>query len=185
MLVGMQHLRSPLLNSVMGGVSFLGEEEFYTLLVPMVMWVCEARLGRLLALLMALAFYCTGELAVRHHKLLIFTLSCTGFLKNLLCLPRPPVPPVSPLHHCQDWSLPSHHALLSVNIPWYLWFYLQLHYPDTLGPGQQMSLFLVISLWSFLVMFSRMYLGVHSPADILSGGIIGCLLLAAWLQVSV
>jgi len=31
-------------------------------------------------------------------------------------------------------------------------------------------------------MFSRVYLGVHSPADILTGGIIGCLLLAFWLQ---
>ncbi len=60
MLVGMQGLRSPLLNVVMNGVSFLGEEEFYTLLITVVMWVCEARLGRLLALLMALAFYCTG-----------------------------------------------------------------------------------------------------------------------------
>lgn len=30
-----------------------------------------------------------------------------------------------------------------------------------------------------------MYLGVHSPADILSGGIIGCLILALWLQTSV
>lgn len=27
-----------------------------------------------------------------------------------------------------------------------------------------------------------MYLGVHSPADILTGGIVGCLLLALWLQ---
>lgn len=28
-----------------------------------------------------------------------------------------------------------------------------------------------------------MYLGVHSPADILTGGVIGCLLLAFWLQI--
>lgn len=60
-LVMLQRLRSPALNAAMGGVSFLGEEEFYTLLIPMVMWVYEARLGRLLALLMALAFYCTGK----------------------------------------------------------------------------------------------------------------------------
>lgn len=115
--------------------------------------------------------------------LVICTHICSGSLKNLLCLPRPPVPPVVPLHHCQDWSLPSHHALLSVNIPWYLWFYIQLHYHSTLSSEIHTMLFVSISLWSFLVMFSRMYLGVHSPADILSGGIIGCLLLASWLQV--
>lgn len=32
-------------------------------------------------------------------------------------------------------------------------------------------------------MFSRVYLGVHSPADIVSGGILGCLLLSAFLQI--
>ena len=31
-------------------------------------------------------------------------------------------------------------------------------------------------------MFSRIYLGVHSPADILTGGMLGCLLLAVWLR---
>lgn len=107
-----------------------------------------------------------------------------GFLKNTLCLPRPPVPPVEPLHCCQDWSLPSHHALMAVNIPWYLWFYLQLQQPPSLSGQASAVLFLCVSLWCFLIMFSRMYLGVHSPADILTGGIVGCLLLAVWLQVS-
>lgn len=60
MLLGMQRLRSPLLNHLMTCVSFLGEEEFYTLLVPVLCWVWEARLASLLALLMALAFYCAG-----------------------------------------------------------------------------------------------------------------------------
>jgi hypothetical protein len=67
-----------------------------------------------------------------------------------------------------------------VNIPWFIWFYLQTHCP--LSPAAQLALFAAICLWSFCVMFSRMYLGVHSPADILSGGTVGCLLLAAWLR---
>merc|ERR1711970_306590 len=38
--------------------------------------------------------------------------------------------------------------------------------------------------WSVLVMFSRLYLGVHSPADIVSGGgILGSILLSLFLQV--
>ena len=60
-LLSMQRLRSRPLNLLMGGVSFMGEEEFYTLLVPPIVWVFEARLGRLLALLMTAAFYCTGK----------------------------------------------------------------------------------------------------------------------------
>ena len=36
---------------------------------------------------------------------------------------------------------------------------------------------------SFSVMFSRVYLGVHNPADIVSGGIMGVLILSIYLQV--
>ena len=32
-------------------------------------------------------------------------------------------------------------------------------------------------------MFSRLYLGVHSPADIVTGGILGGLLLSLYLQI--
>ena len=118
--------------------------------------------ARLMVLLMALCFY------------------VTGFLKNLLCLPRPPSPPVTPLQRCQDWSLPSHHAVLNVNIPWFIWFYIDINY--TASTTVKMAVFTLIAIWSFSVMFSRMYLGVHSPADILTGGVIGCGLLATWLQ---
>ncbi len=103
----------------------------------------------------------------------------------MLCLPRPPCPPVAPLHKCQDWSFPSHHAVLSATMPWYLWFYTAFHYSDYIHHTQVgVALFTVIALWSFSVMFSRIYLGVHSPADVLSGGVVGGLLLTVWLQAS-
>lgn len=35
---------------------------------------------------------------------------------------------------------------------------------------------------SVFVMMSRLYLGVHSPADIVVGGIIGCIVLAIWMK---
>lgn len=104
-----------------------------------------------------------------------------GFFKNLLCLPRPPSPPVVPLQRCQDWSLPSHHAVLNVSAPWFIWFYTVFNY--ALSLPVKIIIFSFIATWSFSVMFSRMYLGVHSPADIMSGGVIGCVLLAVWLQV--
>jgi hypothetical protein len=72
--------------------------------------------------------------------------------------------------------------VLSVNVPWYIWAYVSIHYASSLSPSLSTLLFISIALWSFLVMFSRMYLGVHSPADILTGGIIGCVILVLWLQ---
>ena len=112
-----------------------------------------------------------------------YTHTHTGFFKNLLCLPRPPNPPIIPLLRCKDWALPSHHALLSVVVPWYIWCHVILYHGHNTSSLNMAVLFTVVSLWSFCVMFSRMYLGVHSPADILTGGILGCLLLAVWLQV--
>ena len=45
----------------------------------------DARLGRLFGLLMGICFY------------------IAGFLKTLLCLPRPPSPPIVPLENAYDW----------------------------------------------------------------------------------
>lgn len=66
-LLRIQNLRTPLMNKAMGLISFLGEEEFYTILVVVILWVCEARLGRLLSLLMAISFYVTGMLFKLTH----------------------------------------------------------------------------------------------------------------------
>lgn len=41
-----QSLRTPLMNDVMKASSFLGEEEFYMLLVGLVTWIFDAKLGR-------------------------------------------------------------------------------------------------------------------------------------------
>ena len=60
MLLRIQSLRTAPMNKIMGMISFLGEEEFYTLLVVTILWICEARLGRLLSLLMAIGFYTSG-----------------------------------------------------------------------------------------------------------------------------
>ena len=115
-----------------------------------------------MVLLMALCFY------------------ITGFFKNLLCLPRPPSPPVVPLQRCQDWSFPSHHAVLNMNVPGFIWFYTLFNY--TMCLPARIGVFTFIFFWSLSVILSRVYLGVHSPADILSGVALGGIVLAIWLQ---
>ncbi len=32
------------------------------------------------------------------------------------------------------------------------------------------------------MMFSRIYLGVHSPADVVTGSLVGCLILSIWFR---
>ena len=162
-LMRIQALRTPTLDSVMKIVSYMGEEEFYTVLGATVVWNIDYRMGRLLVFLMALSF------------------CVTGYLKNLLCLPRPPRPPVVPMLPTQDWALPSHHSVLCVTMPWYLCLYVYIHYSWT--PPVMAVACVGVSIWCLLIMFGRLYLGVHSPADILAGGLVGCCLLILWLQV--
>lgn len=162
-LLRIQALRSPALNSFMKVVSYMGEEEFYTLFGATMVWNVDYRMGRLLVFLMALSF------------------CITSYLKNLLCLPRPPSPPVIPMHPTKDWAFPSHHSVLSVTVTWYICLYVYIHYCWSLPV---LALLCVgVSTWCVLIMFGRLYLGVHSPADILAGGLIGCCLLVVWLQV--
>ena len=162
-LMHIQAFRSPPITTFMKGVSLLGEEEFYTVLVPFITWTLNFKMGCLLAILMGICF-CVG-----------------GFLKNVLCLPRPPSPPVVPADHCQDWGFPSHHAILNVTIPWYLWIFVYTRFDWP--PLALVVAFVGVSFWCFSILFSRLYLGVHSPADIMAGGIIGCTLLICYLLV--
>lgn len=162
-LVTIQRHRTPSRTKLMKFFSFLGTEDFYTVLFVFLYWMVDARLGRLFGVLLAVGFYATGS------------------LKTLLCLPRPPVPPIQPLEKAYDWALPSLHSSLGVICPWYLWLYANVHYE--LSHFQMGVMCFAIVFWSFGIMLSRLYLGVHSPADIVCGGIVGVLVLSLWMQV--
>ncbi|XP_013421090.1 lipid phosphate phosphatase delta isoform X1 [Lingula anatina] len=161
-LVAIQKCRTPFRDKLMHFLSFLGTEDFYTPLILLFTWIIDARLGRLFTLYMSTGFY----------------LASVG--KNLLRLPRPPHPPVQVLEQAYDWAMPSLHSILGVVLPWYIWIYCYVHYHFT--PLSLIVLFCIIAFWSFSVMFSRFYLGVHSPADIVVGGTVGVLLLSIFVQ---
>lgn len=162
-LTSIQRYRTPARTVLMKMISFLGTEDFYTVLFLAICWALDSRLGRLFGVLMGIGFY------------------AAGFLKASLRLPRPEWPSIKPEEEAYDWALPSHHSLLGTILPWYIWIYVNLHVELT--SLQLACLFVMIALWSFSVMFSRLYLGVHSPADIVSGGFVGVLILSLWLQL--
>ncbi|CAD6192966.1 unnamed protein product [Caenorhabditis auriculariae] len=93
-----------------------------------------------------------------------------------LCLPRPPTPPAVALsEEARDWAWPSNHALLGTAFPWFIWIYASNHYDLSILA----SLFLLCGIiaWNTGVSWSRIYLSVHSPCDVLAGWTIGVLLL--------
>lgn len=158
-LVAIQQLRTKGLTRFMRFASMLGTEEFYAILVCFLTWVVDLRLGRLACIAMAIGFYVANA------------------VKNGLCLPRPPSPPVVPLEDAYyTWGLPSHHSVLGVICPWYIWFYVLQHYH--LQFTTLVCLFTLVSIWSFIVLFCRIYNGVHSPADVVTGSLFGIMIVA-------
>lgn len=138
--------------------SLLGLEEFFFTLIVTLVWLFDARLGRLLSVLLSLGFFVAGG------------------LKVALCLPRPPSPPALCLdEENRDWAWPSNHALLGTAFPWFIWMYSSSHYDMSVWSSCVMLA--VILTWNCGVSWSRVYLGVHSPCDVLGGWTIGVLLL--------
>src|SRR5688572_24103727 len=143
----------------------LGNENFFFLVLPLVYWSVDTGLGVRIAFMLAASNY------------------LNSIVKLLFAAPRPywMSAEVKPFLHEDTFGIPSGHAQNSaaftgiaaawVKKPW-AW-----------------ALVLVLT---FLIGFSRLYLGVHFPHDIVAGWLIGYVLLllfskfwdpvAAWLR---
>ncbi len=136
--------------------TFLGTEEFYLLVLPALYWCLDAGLG------------------LRVGLLLLTSAGLNSALKQAFGWPRPfwVEPQVQALSVENSFGLPSGHAQNAVALWGRLGASLRRRWA-TLGAG---LLILLISL-------SRLYLGVHYPADVLAGWLVGGLLLAAFLRL--
>ncbi len=136
--------------------SFLGQPEFYLLVIPIFYWCWNPRLGLRLGLLMGISGGLNEALKVAFH------------------LPRPywVSPEVRALGSYPSFGLPSAHAQGAVAL-WGLiaadvrrwWF----------------SAFAVALI--FLIGASRVVLGVHFPTDVLAGWAIGAVVLLGFLAL--
>jgi membrane-associated phospholipid phosphatase len=146
-----QAWRSPALDIAFRSITFLGNEEFYLLILPLLYWCIEARLGFRLGLL----FFASGYLNLA--------------LKELLAQPRPAdLEPGINLIKETGYGLPSGHAQSAV-VMWGLLAY----------SGRKRWLWAPAAAMMLLIGFSRVYLGVHFPTDVLGGWLIGAVLLGA------
>jgi undecaprenyl-diphosphatase len=99
-------------------------------------------------------------------------------LKYIVARPRP-LPPF-PLLDVPGYSFPSMHATVSVATFGFLAYAVmkRMHPPHL---RKIVASFLI--LLPFLIGFSRVYLGVHYPSDVLAGWLIGAVLL--WIGILV
>ena len=145
----------PALHLFFQGFTFLGQPQFYVLMLPLLMWCVDVRMG------------------ARIGVFLLYSSQLNAVLKGSFQLPRPcDFDPSLQLAWCEGYGLPSGHAQFVVAF-----------WGAIAAWARRRWLWALVVALMVLVGFSRIYLGVHFPQDVLAGWAVGGLSLALYLAV--
>ncbi len=144
------------LKPVMEFFTFLGFEEFYLMIMPAIYWCFDTLMGARLAVM------------------LVITTSVNAVLKVAFHSPRPfwVSDKVTAMSSETSFGIPSGHAQNAVSL-WGTWAYSM----------QRRWAWIVAILVAFMIGFSRLYLGMHFPIDVLVGWTVGIILLWAFMRL--
>lgn len=149
-------------------VTTLGNEIFYILFLPVLMWNLDDKITYFTTISWAFSMY-LGQ-------------AC----KDLIKIPRPATPPVVKLEYrfLQEYGFPSTHAMAAVSIAFTLITLLFEQFPAEADSTFRMSALVLGVVLSCSVCLSRVYLGMHSVLDVLVGGVFALVLSVIFLCYS-
>jgi membrane-associated phospholipid phosphatase len=152
LIIAIQQVHGPVLDNIFRIITFGGEEQFYLVLLPLILWCLDYSFGAILAV-----FFMIAE-------------SVNFTLKELIQHPRPfDLNPSLKLSAADGYGMPSGHAQLSLVV----WIAIADRVKKT-------WFWIVAVLLIILIGFSRIYLGVHFPTDVFGGWIAGGILLVLY-----
>ena len=108
----------------------------------------------------------------------------SGFIKDLLCLPRPLSPPLQRISRSAsaalEYGFPSTHSTNAVSVAIYAFYTVQTSANPTI---QSWSLWLEIAFcfYATSIMIGRVYCGMHGLFDVVIGSLLGALI--AFVQI--
>ena len=148
-IIMVQQINTPLLDSFFLAITSLGDELFYLILFPFLLWCVDFYLGIRVGIIFLLSVYLNSG------------------LKEIFQQPRPfDILPEIQKVHAYGYGFPSGHAQSSLVV------WGSITYWEKQIWIRNLSLLLIL-----LIGFSRIYLGVHFPTDILGGWLFGGLIL--------
>ncbi|XP_020521952.1 lipid phosphate phosphatase delta isoform X2 [Amborella trichopoda] len=169
-ILKIQGFQCPTLDVFFSALSCIVSVPFYTAFLPFLFWSGHSKLARQMTLLMAFCDYVGNA------------------LKDLISAPRPSSPPVRRVTatkdekgNAQEYGLPSSHALNTVCLFGLLFSYTLSSHAG--NPGLKLLALIMVCVLDGLIGLGRIYLGMHSPIDVLGGVVLGSAILAAWLSV--
>ena len=149
-----QSFASPPLTAVMRIITMLGSSAVYAILLPLVYWCFDEKKGLRLGLVVFISVWVNLS------------------LKFFLDQPRPFFPGYDPsvgMIPERLGGLPSGHAQNSLVLLMFIASW-----------GKKKWLYAAAAGLCLLISFSRIYLGVHFPSDVLAGWLLGGIILWAW-----
>jgi membrane-associated phospholipid phosphatase len=148
-IIMIQRIDTPLLDSFFRAITSLGDELFYLLLFPFLLWCVDFYLG------------------IRVGIIFLSSVYVNNGLKEIFQQPRPfyILPEIQKVY-AYGYGFPSGHAQSSMVV------WGSIAYWNKQIWIRNLSVLLIL-----LIGFSRIYLGVHFPTDILGGWLFGGLIL--------
>jgi len=147
-------VHGPALDAIFKAITFLGKEDFFLILLPLILWCVDFAFGA------RLAFY------------FLFSTVVNSGAKGLIDHPRPcdRDPEVKLHEYTGRCGLPSGHSQSAVVV----WGIIASY-------ARKRWVWAVAVLLMALIGFSRIYLGVHFPTDVLGGWALGAVLLVGYV----
>ncbi|PYH97991.1 sphingosine-1-phosphate phosphohydrolase [Aspergillus ellipticus CBS 707.79] len=162
-----EKIRTPALDSYFAFTANLGTHTFFMVFLPILFWCGHASLGRGMVHLLASGVF------------------FSGFIKDLLCLPRPLSPPLQRItmsgSAALEYGFPSTHSTNAVSVAVYALSLLNSS-ESTLSPQANISLQAITYLYVISIVLGRLYCGMHGFFDVTIGCLLGAFL--AYLQYS-
>ena len=153
---GIETIRHPVLDTFFFAVTDVGSTVGYLVVLPVLWWGLSFKLG------------------VRLFVALVLSVYVNALLKDVIALPRPFLyADIANLRAPDEYSFPSGHAQSAM----VFWGLLALHFRQ-----RWFTLFATVMI--LLVGFSRVYLGVHFPTDVLGGWVMGALIVFGFVRWS-
>lgn len=104
---------------------------------------------------------------------------CSGFVKDMVCLPRPLSPPLQRItmsgSAALEYGFPSTHATNAVSVVYYAVFHLK-SFDSTMSPWTNVAFQAGLYTYALSIVIGRLYCGMHGFLDVIYGSVLGALL---------
>jgi membrane-associated phospholipid phosphatase len=158
-----QRIENPLVTMSAKIITTLGTAYFYIPVILIIFWWIDEKRG------------------LRFGILIIVSAWINAFMKDLLKQPRPfNLEPSLGLAYESSYGAPSGHAQMSLCfwIPMAAW--LNQVWAGKKPKQRRLLIWAVTICFILLIGFTRLYLGVHFPADLFAGWLLGGIILFLW-----